>query len=209
MGELNVKPVKTKKELRDFTRHLLKDVQALDRMLQEGWFNEDPLHIGAEQEICLLDKNYKPATKNLELLANLSDSFTTELAKFNIEANLDPVPFAGDCFHQLEENLNGLLDELGKGCKALGINFVLTGILPTIRKFDLELDNITPLDRYHALVAAISKLRGKVYELRISGIDELNIKHDSAMLEACNTSFQVHLQVIPGITYQRLDLRSL
>ncbi len=197
MGELNVKPVKTKKELGDFTKHLLKDVQALDRMLNEGWFNENPLHIGAEQEICLLDKNYKPANKNLDLLAKLPDSFTAELAKFNIEANLDPLPFAKDCFHQLEENLKGLLDELSKVCKEEGVAYVLTGILPTIRKFDLELENLTPLDRYGALVEAISKLRGKVYELRIGGIDELNIKHDSAMLEACNTSFQVHLQVRP------------
>lgn len=197
MGELNVKPIKTKKELSDFTKHLLKDVQALDRMLHEGWFNEDPLHIGAEQEICLVDKNYKPANKNLDLLAKLSDSFTTELAKFNIEANLSPLPFAGDCFCQLEKNLNELLGELGKVCKKQGVGYVLTGILPTIRKFDLELDNLTPLDRYRALVAAISKLRGKVYELRIGGIDELNIMHDSAMLEACNTSFQVHLQIKP------------
>ena len=31
----------------------------------------------------------------------------------------------------------------------------------------------------------------------MSGIDELNIRHDTPLLEACNTSFQVHLQVRP------------
>ena len=30
------------------------------------------------------------------------------------------------------------------------------------------------------------------------GIDELTLKHDSPLLEACNTSFQVHLQVSPN-----------
>jgi CBS domain-containing protein len=45
---------------------------------------------------------------------------------------------------------------------------------------------------------AIGKMRGNSHELKISGIDELNIKHDSAMLESCNTSFQVHLQVKPS-----------
>ena len=45
---------------------------------------------------------------------------------------------------------------------------------------------------------AINKqLLGTGYELKISGIDELMIKHDSPMLEAVNTSFQVHFQVSP------------
>ena len=30
---------------------------------------------------------------------------------------------------------------------------------------------------------------------RFKGLDELSIAHDSVMVEACNTSFQVHLQV--------------
>ncbi len=38
---------------------------------------------------------------------------------------------------------------------------------------------------------------GEPYKLRIEGADELNIEHDSVMLESCNTSFQVHLQVDP------------
>jgi CBS domain-containing protein len=39
------------------------------------------------------------------------------------------------------------------------------------------------------------QLIGGSYELRLHGIDELRLKHDSPLLEACNTSFQVHLQV--------------
>jgi CBS domain-containing protein len=31
----------------------------------------------------------------------------------------------------------------------------------------------------------------------VEGVDELLVKHDSPLLEACNTSFQVHLQVTP------------
>ena len=34
-------------------------------------------------------------------------------------------------------------------------------------------------------------------EMNIKGLDELDITHDSVMLEACNSSFQVHLQVEP------------
>ena len=197
MGDLNVKIVSSKAQLNSFTKYLLKDVQALEKMLEGGWFNETPIHIGAEQEICLLDTHYKPAPVAMELLKHLSDDFTTELAKFNIEGNLDPLEFSKDCFSRLETNINRSLVELREVANKQDVDFVLTGILPTIRKFDLALENLTPLKRYHALIKAITKLRGKIYELRITGIDELNIKHDSAMLEACNTSFQVHLQICP------------
>ena len=40
-------------------------------------------------------------------------------------------------------------------------------------------------------------LIGSGYELRLQGIDELLVKHDSPLLEACNTSFQVHMQTTP------------
>ena len=59
--------------------------------------------------------------------------------------------------------------------------------------------NLTPMVRYKALMEAIDNhLEGNAYELRILGIDELLVKHNSPLLEACNTSFQVHLQVAPS-----------
>ncbi|MBT28251.1 MAG: CBS domain-containing protein [Thalassobius sp.] len=198
MGVKGVRVARTQEELNGFTRNLLKDVQALERMLNEDLFDKEEIKIGAEQEICLIDENFKPAPRSMELLKQLKHpSFTTELAKFNLEANLKPVPFKDDCFTRMETELNDLLNILKNAAKGMDISPVLTGILPTIRKFDLEENNLTPIDRYYALIEAIEKLRGKVYELRLEGVDELNIKHHSALVEACNTSFQVHLQVAP------------
>lgn len=198
MGDLNVRLISNRKDLNNFTKHLLKDIHALERMVEEKWFNEGPIHIGAEQEICIVDSHFKPAPKAMEILEHLDENFfTTELARFNVEANLEPLEFKGSCFSTLENNINSLLSDLRIVGDREKVNFVLTGILPTIRKFDLELDNLTPLQRYRALIEAIEALRGKYCELHIQGMDELNIKHDSAMLEACNTSFQVHLQVKP------------
>jgi CBS domain-containing protein len=77
----------------------------------------------------------------------------------------------------------------------VGAEVVLTGILPTLGKSDLSLDNITPQRRYHELNDALTRMRGGAYRLQIEGRDELYIEHDSVMLEACNTSCQVHLQV--------------
>ena len=207
MGSANVRLVTNQKDLNNFTRHLLQDIHALEKMLDDGWFNNGQMHIGAEQEICLVDQHHKPATKAMELLKDLEPKgFTTELAKFNIEANLDPIAFKGDCFSALEKQIDDRLADLEEVAKAQNVDFVLTGILPTIRKFDLEEENITPLKRYHALIKAINKLRGKIYELRIIGLDELHIKHDSAMIESCNTSFQVHLQVTPDTFVDKYNI---
>jgi len=198
MGRLNVKVVKTRSELNKFTSNLLRDVHLLERMIEEEWFDSDQMHIGAEQEFCLIDKHYKPATLALEVLKKLdNDNFTTELAKFNVEANLSPQAFRGSCFTDMENELRSLISQLDAVCNDLDIEYFLTGILPTLRKHDLSLDNITPLDRYHSLAEAIYQMRGRDFELHLRGDEELDLSFDSVMLEACNTSFQVHLQVTP------------
>ena len=207
MGNLNVKLVAGRSDLNENTRCILRDLKALEYMLEEGQFNEDPIHIGAEQELCLLDSHYKPAPISLDVLERLtSDGYTTELAKFNLEFNLQPQKFTGDCFAQMTKEIEEKFNELFSLGEEMDFQTVITGILPTLRKSDLEMHNLTPLNRYRALVKAISKMRGGKHELRLRGIDELNMKHDSALLEACNTSFQVHLQVTPAEFVQKYNI---
>ena len=79
----------------------------------------------------------------------------------------------------------------------LGADVVLTGILPTVRQTDLDIHNISPILRYHVLNAAIKAMRGSAFELHLAGLDGVAIKNESVMLEACNTSFQMHFQVTP------------
>jgi CBS domain-containing protein/gamma-glutamylcysteine synthetase len=99
----------------------------------------------------------------------------------------------------MEEETQGYLKKIQGILNGMDARIILTGILPTLRKFDLELHNLTPKDRYFALMEAVnSHLLKSSIELRLDGIDELNISHDSPLLEACNTSFQVHLQVSPA-----------
>lgn len=206
MGDLNVRSLRTRQEQQEFVRYLLKDAAALERMLREEWFETDPLRIGAEQEMCLVDRFWKPIHINLEALDVIGDaSFTSELANFNLEANLAPLPFAGDSLSRMHQNLKSTLDHAQNKVNDLGANLLLCGILPTIRKADVEIANITPLDRYRALMDGLKELRGEAFELRITGIDELGMKQDTAMLEACNTSFQVHLQVTPDQFVQRYN----
>lgn len=203
MGEAKVKVVRDQKQMQNFMRHLLRDVEAFDFMLKNDWFEKDITRIGAEQEMCLVNKDtFKPACINMQALEKMQDWewVTTELAQFNLETNLTPLEFKGNCLREMErENTEGL-QKIREVVKEFDAEVVLTGILPTLRKSDLDLSNLTPKPRYLALMESIKEhsLRGdEHFELRLDGIDELHIRHDSPLLEACNTSFQVHLQVSP------------
>lgn len=202
MGFQKVNTIDSKNEMLHFVRSLLDDVQAFEYMLENDWFESNIVRIGAEQEMCLVqNKTFKPATINMEVLAKLGDDkpwCVTELAKFNLETNLSPREFTGDCLSQLEAENLSYLNIIQKVLDEFDASIILCGILPTLRKHDLEMQNLTPKDRYYALMAAIQKhLLGTAFELRVEGVDELLVKHDSPLLEACNTSFQVHLQVAP------------
>lgn len=203
MGEQKVSVAQEGTGMQSFVRSLLRDVQALEYMLENDWFEKDIIRIGAEQEMCLVDaRTYKPACINMEVLEKLSQYpwVVTELAKFNLEVNLSPREFSGKCLREMDQENRDFLNIIRKQLKDWNAEVCLTGILPTLRKPDLDLSNLTPKPRYFALMEAIhSQMLGSAFELRLSGIDELLVKHDSPLLEACNTSYQVHLQVSPDI----------
>ena len=181
---------------RRFTRALLADLRALESMLASGAIEEGVQRIGAEQEMFLIDRSWHPAPVSLDAIERIDDPhFTTELGLFQLEMNLDARRFTADCLSRTEEQMLELLAKALRALAERGHVMVLTGILPTLRKSDLGLENMVPLPRYQALNEAMTRMRGGEYEFFIKGLDELIVRHDSVMLEACNSSFQVHLQV--------------
>jgi CBS domain-containing protein len=196
MGEQKIPEGMDQQQLRAFMRALLEDVQALEYMLENDLIESGIRRIGAEQEMFLVDRACRPAPRAMEVLEQIDDPhFTTELARFNLEANLDPLTFGGDCLRRMEAGLKDLLTRASIGARAYGTRVVLTGILPTLRRADLTLENMTPNPRYLALNREMLRLRGGSFPVQISGLDELETTHDNILLEACNTSFQVHFQV--------------
>ena len=196
MGQQDVQPDLSPEAIRQFTRHLLNDLNALERMLSLGMIETGQRRIGAEQEVFLVDHAWKPAPVAAEVLEALSDPrFTTELARFNLETNLNPAALTGGCFGAMERELDSLLELLSAAAHGAHAKVVLTGILPTLSKSDLQLANMSPRPRYQALNDATCRLRGGPLHLHVEGADELHVEHDNVMLEACNTSFQIHLQV--------------
>nr|WP_293303278.1 CBS domain-containing protein [Allomuricauda sp.] len=198
MGEHISKSVFDSEERKAFVRHLIDDVKALEILLERGLVEDDVVRIGAEQEMCLVDDEFRPSPKSLEIIETIDDPhFTTELANYNLEANLDPFPLEKECFQKVEKQLGQLLDKAKAASEKHRSKVVLTGILPTISKEELGMDYMTPIPRYYKLNDTLKMWRGDDFSVRIRGVDELSIHHDSVLFEACNTSFQLHLQVAP------------
>ncbi len=199
MGEQRVSLLNDKAAMQQFVKSLLKDVQALEYMLDNDWFESGITRIGAEQEMVMVhNKSKNPACIAMKALDAMKELpwVETELARFNLETNLEPRELKGSCFSDLDEENTSKLIKIQEHLDQFDASYLLTGILPTLRKYHLSLDNLTPKKRYRALMDAMSaQLIGSSFELRLEGIDDLLLKHDSPLLEACNTSFQVHLQV--------------
>lgn len=198
MGEQITKPAESKQAVRTFMKSVLNDVHALDYMLEHGLVESGVHRIGAEQEIFLVDKYLRPAPIAVEVLAHARDArLTTEIARFNLEANLTPVELNRHCFRQIEDELNDVVRITTESARSLGAEILLTGILPTLQPSDLTLENLTPNPRYDELNRVVTKMRGGEFSIHIKGLDEIHITHSNIMMESCNTSFQVHLQVGP------------
>ncbi|MEP5613424.1 MAG: CBS domain-containing protein [Cyclobacteriaceae bacterium] len=196
MGDHNIKTTDDRHVHEQFIKHLLSDVEALEQMLEKGLIESGITRMGAEQEFCLINANWRPAKTSEQLLKDLNDHhFTTELAQYNLELNLDPLELTGDCFSVTELKLREFLNKAIAVAKDHETYVLLTGILPTVTKSELVFDYMTPNPRYGVLNEMMKKQRGDDFRLRIRGVDELSILHDSVLFEACNTSFQMHYQI--------------
>ena len=197
MGSHSVKAITSLRQRKKFIFHLLNDLEAFEKMVNDDLFEKGIQRVGAEQELCILNENYRPSLNALKIIDQINDPhFTTELALFNLEINLDPFELSKNCFSKLKDQLTTLLDKAKKVAAKIDNNkILLTGILPSLQKKDLVFENMTPYERYKTLNNVISGIRGDEFKMRIRGVDELIINHDSILFEACNTSFQVHLQL--------------
>ncbi len=199
MGEQhNVEQYADEQKSQTFMKALLEDLSALAWMLKNDCIESGITRIGAEQEMFLIDRYLRPAPVSLEVLKHAHDArLTTEIARFNLEANLTPLKLENDCFTRMQQELATLIDLARNSAATQGADVLLSGILPTLQKSDLTLDNLTPVARYHELDRGVIGLRGGPLSIHIKGLDELYLTHDNIMMESCNTSFQVHFQSNP------------
>ena len=199
MGEHQIDADQDEARLQAFMHALLGDLHALEYMLENDQLEKNVFRIGAEQELFLIDSDFHPAPVATEVLKLAGDPrLTTEIARFNLEVNLTPRLLEGRCLNLLEQELKQVISLSRQAAATVGSDILLAGILPTLEKRDLTLENITPNPRYYQLNDAITRLRGGPFSIHIKGVDELHLAHDNIMMESCNTSFQVHVQVNPS-----------
>jgi len=198
MGEHRVHDTSDEQRTRRFVRAMLNDIRALEVMIEQDLIERDTHRVGVEQEMYIVDAEGYPAPISDQLLKGLADDrFTTELARFNLEANLDPEPIGGDFLRAMKRGLDDVLLQASSVANDIGAHIVLTGILPTLNEEHVSLDNLTPEVRYQCLNDTCMAARGDTIKLEIDGVDHFESSHDCAVIEGANTSFQFHLQVAP------------
>ena len=199
MGEHCVEQEVDEKKSQAFMKALLEDLRALAFMLETERVESGVRRIGAEQEMFLVNSDLRPAPLSIEVLEGANDSrLTTEIARFNLEANLTPRTLTGSCFREMRAELEALIATTRSSASKLNADVLLSGILPTLQQSDLTMANLTPKPRYDELNRGVIGKRGGPLSIHIKGLDELHITHDNIMMESCNTSFQIHFQTDPG-----------
>lgn len=172
-------------------------LDVLERMLAHKDFETSDPQAGLEVELNLVGPDGRPSPTNEEALAAIGDPlFQSELARFNIELNVEPRPIAGEHLVTLESVLTEHLDAARTRTEA---DIVQVGILPTLQQDDVTRDAITPSPRYLALDDAIMDARGEDVTLEIEGRSGERVATfvDTIAPEAACTSVQCHLQVAP------------
>src|SRR5437762_10125743 len=121
MGEHNVEQEVDQKKAQAFMKAVLDDLRALAFMLESGYVESGVTRIGAEQEMFLIDRDLRPAPLSLEVLEQTKDPrLTTEIARFNLEANLNPRLLTGSCLSEMERELNEVISLARKGAEVFG-----------------------------------------------------------------------------------------
>ena len=198
MGEHRVHDTSDEQRTRTFVRAMLDDIRALEVMIERDMIERGVRRVGVEQEMYIVDANDYPAPVSDRVLENIADPrFGTELARFNLEANLDPQPLGGDFLRVMESGLERSLLQAERAANAVDARIVLTGILPTLQDEHVTLANLTPEVRYQCLNDTCMAVRGERFTLVIDGVDHFESSHDCAVVEGASTSFQFHLQVDP------------
>lgn len=189
----------SQRDREEYGKRLQAETVLLRQMLGEGQLSLHPATGGFEIEGWLVDADNRPVSCNAEFLQALDNPLaTTELAKFNIELNVRPRALVGKALSAFAGDLCHLLEKCDAAAAMLGCNLLLIGILPSTVQRDFCLAAMSESHRYHALNHEILRARHhRPLSLDIDGQESLHIQHDTVMLEAATTSFQVHFQVPP------------
>ncbi|MFI6496061.1 glutamate--cysteine ligase [Nonomuraea typhae] len=176
-----------------FGERLEQQLGTLRELLGRPGFGQGPTTLGAELELFLIDEKGRPLPRNQEVRRALDDPrVVLELGRFNLEVNLTPLPLAGRPFAGLGGEIQETLLKVDGAVEGGGA--VPIGILPTLGAGDFTRQAISDENRYRALSRGIRRLRIEPF---LVVVDDLELEVEDVILEAANTSWQVHLRTPP------------
>ncbi len=191
----------TAQDFEEFAESLRNETKLLGEWFRSGVFSPRARMGGFELEAWLVDSEAQPAPVNEVFLEHLNNPMVVpELARFNVELNDHPQHLWGSALGRLEASLGETWRQCMQVAEAMQTHLLMIGILPTVKEAELSPANMSDLKRYRALNEQVLRLRGgQPLELDINGREHLRMTHQSVMLEAATTSFQLHLKVHPGL----------
>lgn len=182
-----------------YRRKVQRCLEVFQTMLASTGFDSARPRTGMEIECNLVDADYQPTMRNVEVLASIADpAYQTELGAYNIEFNVPPRPLAGHAALDLANNIRASLNAAEAKAGAAGAHIVMIGILPTLMPEHLVADWMSESARYRALNESIFAARGEDIEIDIDGPEPLRIQTATIAPESACTSVQLHLQVAPA-----------
>ena len=188
----------TGEDRRTYRVKLARSLDVFARMLKERLFETDPILVGQEIELNLVDDQGAPSMHNADVLAVIADpAWATEVGQFNLEINVPPRQLDGDAIASLEDEIRGSLNAGDEKAQSIGSRLVMIGILPTLAKADVSESTMSSNDRYRVLNEQIFAARGEDMQIEIDGAEQILTHADSITPEAACTSVQLHVQVSP------------
>ncbi|MGY6277588.1 glutamate--cysteine ligase [Methylomonas sp. MgM2] len=182
-------------DYRRFQQRLDAETELLGKFIQDRACSEIQPVAGFEIEAWLLYDNMRPAPLNEAFLQTFNNPMAAaELAKFNVEMNTPPIALTGDALSRLHRNLSNTWKQAELHAQEMDLNLMMIGTLPTLRQQELNLNNMSNMNRYRLLNQQVLAGREKPIALDICGREHLRIEHHDVMLEAATTSFQLHIQ---------------
>ena len=180
-----------------FQQRLEQETELVRELFAKRAFDNESRMLGYELELCLADASGNPSKNNIDIIdATGNKLFTSELAKFNMEINGNPFPYAGDIFNRVEADLNSLYRQADAAAQQFDTRIGMFGVFPSVTREHLNPDGyMTELHRYNQLNRQLLRMRGRPIQLHLDGDERLEVEKQDVMLEALATSLQIHLQV--------------
>ncbi|WP_372698095.1 glutamate--cysteine ligase [Arthrobacter sp. JSM 101049] len=198
MGAEVSKKTFTRAQRTTYRERLNQNLEAFEAFLAEGHFASSGT-IGLELELNLANGDFTPAMRNAAVLESIADeAFQTEIGAFNIELNHPALQVAGRGLRELEESLRDQLNRADARADEAGVDLLMTGILPTLRREQLQDEQwMSAGKRYAALNTSVLQARGEDVLIDISGREHLRFYAPTIAPEAACTSVQLHVQLSP------------